>query len=369
MSFDPLDQPQERRPRRGGPAERRAHRLRARAGVEPALAPLSDPWMHTPTRGADTVAAAYREQTSRRPVLPGEVVRPSQGRDPVCQLEREWLVLEQGAVAAALPGWRERQAPLRRFDSGRRLRSFLNSACPEETDAPLLALLWLAREERLAGRFVLQAILPALKSQAERIAHEPGRREELWELLLFFAWEAICCYPVERRRFRVAANLVLQVLHDTTRELRQPQLHPIAATPRSRARTGALLGLPAAESEALRQPDAGPTTTVERLGAEALVRSAVTAGLIAERDAQLILQTRVDGVSLRLIARVLRVSYHALRQRRQRAERRLRELLGASRDVSKAGDSDLISSAGSASPHRRSEPAVAQPDPASRPAA
>ena len=31
------------------------------------------------------------------------------------------------------------------------------------------------------------------------------RRDELWELLLFHAWETICCYPLTRRR-RVAGG-------------------------------------------------------------------------------------------------------------------------------------------------------------------
>src|SRR5207249_270690 len=162
----------------------------------------------------------------------------------------------------------------RRFDSGRRLLFFLNSSRPEETDVPLLALLSLAREDRVAGRLVLQAILPALKSQAERIAYEPRWRDEVWELLLFFAWQAVCAYPIERRRIRVAANLVLQVLHDTTRELRPASL-PTVASPRSRSLACVLLGLPAVQLETLRQADVGQASTVEQLGAEALLLSAV----------------------------------------------------------------------------------------------
>ena len=71
--------------------------------------------------------------------------------------------------------------------------------------------------------------------------------------------------------------------------------------------------------------------------------AAVAAGAIAERDAELILQTRVDGIRLRLVARSFGVSYHALRQRRQRAEKRLRELLAANGDVSKQPLLDLTS--------------------------
>lgn len=272
--------------------------------------------------------------------------------DPVCQLEREWSSLERGALAAALPRWREQHAALRCFGSPGQLLRFLNSSRPDQTDEPLGALLWLAREEQLAGRFVLQAILPALKAQAGRIAADPAAREEVWELLLFFAWEAICCYPLQRRS-RVAANLVLQVLHDTTRELRPARLQSIPSSPRGRTLTDALLGVPSTELAV--QPQDAALTTVERLAAEALLVAAVAADAIAERDAQLILQTRIDGISLRLIARTLGVGYHALRQRRQRAERRLRELLGPGRDVSKTDVSDLISTAEFASTPARPE--------------
>lgn len=103
------------------------------------------------------------------------------------QLDREWPLLAQGTLLRALPAWRDQQPPLRRFGCARQLVRFLNSSPPAQTDGALLALLALARGDRLAGRLVLQAILPALKSQAERIAYDPERREEVWELLLFFA--------------------------------------------------------------------------------------------------------------------------------------------------------------------------------------
>ena len=250
----------------------------------------------------------------------------------VCQLEREWQALAPGAVAEALPRWRAQQPALRRFASPQQLLRFLHAARSGETDAPLLALLSLARRDRLAGRLLLQAILPALRAQAERIVHERERREELWELLLFFAWEAICGYPTAERRFRVAANLVLQVLHDTTREL-QRSTDPTDERP-ARGLSHTLGTVPAA---ALDQPaDANERPApIREADAEALVLAAVAAGAISERDAQLILQTRVDGIGLRLIARVLGVGYDALRKRRQRAESQLRALLAANCDVPK----------------------------------
>ena len=114
----------------------------------------------------------------------------------ISALECEWRPLAQRALADALEGWQREQPALRRFGSPQQLLRFLHQAGPAETDGPLLALLTLARADQLPGRFLLQAILPALKAQARRLSHEDsGRREEVWELLLFYAWEAICSYP------------------------------------------------------------------------------------------------------------------------------------------------------------------------------
>lgn len=253
--------------------------------------------------------------------------------DPVFLLEREWP-LQQRALADALAGWREREPALRRFETSARLLRFLHTNEPELTDGPLLALLRLARSDRRSGRLVLQAILPALKTQAARVATE-APREEVWELLLFFAWEAICCYPLERGR-RVAANVVLQVLHDTTRTLRPERREPAAPE--------RLPGEPAAD------------LATGRAAGESLLADAVAAGAISEREAELILRTRVDGISLRLLARTQQVGYHALRQRRQRAERRLRARLASAGDVSIAAVPDLTSSAEAISPPARMRP-------------
>ena len=181
---------------------------------------------------------------------------------------------------------------------------------------------------------MLQAILPALKAQAERISRDSDRRDEVWELLLFYAWEAICRYPL-RRGLRVAANLVLQVLHDTTRELYRPhnqhEEEPFAHDDLDDLLTRA--GLVHLDGSVLRS-------------SEVPVMSAVAARVIGKRDAELILQSRVDGVPLQRLARTCGTSYHALRQRRQRAEARLRRLLDAKRNVSKTPLLDLTSSGG-----------------------
>ena len=183
----------------------------------------------------------------------------------------------------------------------------------------------LAAADRIAGRVCLQAILPALKRYAGRIRPGSGGPDELRELLLAAAWEAICSYPLSRQR-RVAANLVLQVLHDTTRELARSE----GRTP-GRSRTpagsgGAVVALEAAELElAAAAPPRPP------LGVDGLVAGAVHRGVVGGREAELILRSRVDGERLGMLAAELGVGYGALRRRRARAEARLRAALANGR--------------------------------------
>jgi hypothetical protein len=227
----------------------------------------------------------------------------------VLNLEQEWTLLARRELAIALARWRGNQPSLRRFQRTEDLLLFLHGSAPHESDAPLLALLVLAADDRAAGRFVLQAILPALKTQARRLATRSTPREELWELLLFHAWEAICTYPVTRRHRRVAANLVLQVLHDTSRDLRRSSHTEARAADRT----------PSRQRARVRSAKAAPGPPPRRL-----VRAAVTAGVIRRRDAALILRTRLRDAELRRLARSSGVSYEALLKRRQRAEEALR---------------------------------------------
>jgi DNA-directed RNA polymerase specialized sigma24 family protein len=267
--------------------------------------------------------------------------------DVAYQLDCEWALLARNEIARALRRWQQQQPQLRRFGSPRCLMCFLHSAPAEQTDGPLLALLELARNDQLARRTLLQVLLPALKAQAERMTHPACMRDEVWEVLLYFAWETICGYPVERRRVCVATKLVLDVLHNATRELhRQP-----ASSDKSDQshQLGWLLPNEPIRNEETAAPEEHATEPVappESLPPEAVVLEGVAAGVLGRRDAELILLTRVDGIRLRLLARTFGVSYHALRQRRQRAEQRLREFLESDRDVSIRPISTLVSHEG-----------------------
>lgn len=74
-------------------------------------------------------------------------------------------------------------------------------------DTILLALVELARDDELAGRVVLQHLLPALISNARRYRSYTDRTEPITQNVPA-AWLAIRSYDVDRRRRHVAASLV-----------------------------------------------------------------------------------------------------------------------------------------------------------------
>ncbi len=74
-------------------------------------------------------------------------------------------------------------------------------------DTILLALVELARRDELAGRIVLQHLLPALISNARRYRSYTDRTDPITQIVPA-AWLAIRSYDVERRRHHVASSLI-----------------------------------------------------------------------------------------------------------------------------------------------------------------
>jgi hypothetical protein len=85
----------------------------------------------------------------------------------------------------------------------------------------LLALVELARGDELAGRIVLQRLLPALILQAARYRSFTDRTDPLGQVIAA-AWLAIRSYDVERRREHVASSLISDAVFQAfRRQLRQ----------------------------------------------------------------------------------------------------------------------------------------------------
>lgn len=243
-------------------------------------------------------------------------------RRPFELLRREWPVVSRGAMQERFTAWQEAEPALARFADAAALVSFLHGAAPyEQKDAVLLALLSRARFEPLAGRVALEAIRPGLLGLLARLPrHDDETHEQAQALILAAAWQRIRRYPVERRPRRVAANLLLDTLHETTRALREPARDAADTLPWS------ALAEQTAEAE-------GEDVDGD---VEELMRRAVRAGALSGTEAELVLASRIDGVSLHDLARRTGASYNTIKLRRQRAEWRLFVFLGV-RPVPKRG--------------------------------
>jgi len=223
--------------------------------------------------------------------------------DPVLSLDREWQQLARGVLPARLRLWAEREPALAPFVDPARLVEFVrgsvSSAMKDELLRPLVRL---AADDPLAARVVLQLLLPGLKRIAARTLHDLSERDELWELLLAHAWERIRRYPLARRPRHIAANVLLDTLKRTMRELERERRR------RRRSDSGAAVTAPAQDQR----------TEIARL-----LVAAVSAGAISQLEARIIFETRIEECPLAELASELGLTYNACKIRRQWAEQRL----------------------------------------------
>jgi len=228
--------------------------------------------------------------------------------------EREW----QRLVRGSLPGWlaaiATEEPPLRDFADPQMLLGFLQrpDADLERKDAVLATLVAAAATDARAARVVLQAILPGLRAQLRRLLLDADERAELWAIVPSCAWEQIRTYRLARRPQRIAANLILDSLKQARAERARETREPRA---------------PAPLTEQLPAPGCFcPGSRADTGGG--LIERAVRRGVLSRSEAELVLQTRLDRRSLSELAAEQGLSYTALKLRRQRAEQRLRLVLG-----------------------------------------
>ena len=262
---------------------------------------------------------------------------------PLAALEAEWRGLLRGELGTRFRVWRAEDGALTRFGDADALIAFLHRRGPPDAkDAVLLALLVRAQQEPLAGRVVLQAMLPGLKGLSARLGRWAVSFDELWQILFSCLWERIVTYPIERRPSRVAANLQRDTLKRT-----------LAVLKREATAQGQLSAVPLDEFEDLLATDANSDGVADgSIDVEAILRRAVMAGRVTGEEAEVILATEVDGVPLAVVAERLGVSYNAVKIRRQRAEQRLLEFLGVLADPSGRSKGHSLVDADDASPHR-----------------
>ena len=175
-------------------------------------------------------------------------------------------------------------------------------------DAILLALVELARHDELAGRVVLQRLVPALitRSMRYRSFHD---RSDPFEIVVPAAWLAIRTYDVSGRPRHVASSLISDAVFQA---FRQPL--------RRRSATESTL---APEAFSSTPCDDDPATSLDEF--VVLIRDAQCAGVPA-RDLEL-LRHLVRAGSPGVVARERKVTPRTIRNHRDRAVEHVRTAL------------------------------------------
>lgn len=180
----------------------------------------------------------------------------------------------------------------------RDLRRALGTAGQDRKDQLLGALVRATHADLAAFGVLAACLLPGIRYRIARLAPLLERQDAL-AIMVGALYEAVAAYDAtEQSRFVAGALLDLP-----TRRLRRA-----VADQRSW------------HAHASHAADANAAASGLELSAAAMLGSAVDDGVVSDRDAQLILATRVAGRSLRETARQLGLGYDAAKKRRQRAE-------------------------------------------------
>lgn len=221
-------------------------------------------------------------------------------------LEREWRLMNRsGQAGRASAKWDD--PILGRFDGPPAIIEFVQErGHPAENDSVFRPLVQLARHDDLAARTVLHALMPGIRSLVRQYGWASSP-DEVTSATVAAALDHIRCYPVTRRPGRIAAN----ILGDTRNVLH-----------RQFTKNSDVVVAP---EELISEHDRAATSPTSAHELVTVVRSAVEAGEMSRRDADLIIATRVFGVPINDIASTLNAKPQSLRTQRRRSEAVLAE--------------------------------------------
>lgn len=150
------------------------------------------------------------------------LIRASRYPLAVQQLLLEWRqIAHSPTTAAVLNGWAQASPALAGHSDLAALVDHVDQADDTETDEILGALVRLDQQgQDLAGRVVLQLMLPALTKLSHKCTLDVVTPEDRWQLLLL-TFLATVRHTTAQRRF--AGRLVLETLRAMTRPLRDSQ--------------------------------------------------------------------------------------------------------------------------------------------------
>jgi len=220
------------------------------------------------------------------------------------RLEREWSRLAcSRSAAASLPEVLE-LAGARDLDGVRR---HVETSPPADADRILAALAARAVEgDELAGRVLLQLLLPGTRRLARRW-WALGNQAERESAAVAAVYDRIRCHPIARRPAKIAANVLLDAADLLRRQVRDSRMVvPLDAT-----------------NDVSCPPGESPHPAAELLE---VVRDALSANLISEGDAHLVVASRIGGRRMADLAKERGAALRTVQKHRKRAERALTSL-------------------------------------------
>jgi hypothetical protein len=239
------------------------------------------------------------------------------------RLEAEWRVLAPSRwLRDRLRAWAVEDDRLA-FDDGDQLMTaaqLRNAASWAQRDQVLAALLERADEDAVARRVALQVVLPGVRSLIDGVrgwdVEERAARvvATTVDVLAWCAAEPAGTPP----SFRVYANTRRRVLRSALRDRSEPVVF-------------------VGDYTYLETRDDPPHGNIDTHGFDDLVEWVKRHGRIREDAARLVVLTRAAGVSVEELASARNVVPQTLRQRRLRAERRVRRGLSLSSGISDPG--------------------------------
>ena len=131
-------------------------------------------------------------------------------------LDRDWTILVRSPEAgAALERWRD--APALVATDLDTLVARIWAATKTDADRACAALAERAPADATAARVLLQLLRPGLRNLGRRLALG-GSFDDVDQDLLAIAWERIRTYPIDRRPAAISANILLDLLGESTLE-------------------------------------------------------------------------------------------------------------------------------------------------------
>jgi hypothetical protein len=214
-------------------------------------------------------------------------------------VDLETALERMAPTRAQWDAWTRREPSLAGLTYGD-VRRMLRTGCQDRKDELLGALVRATHADPGAFGVVAACLLPGLRRRVARYAPALDRQDAL-AVMVDGLYEAVAGHDAaEGSRFVAGGLLALP-----TRRLRR-----------------AVADQQAWSLHACHDTEPISATADLELSAAAMLASAVDAGVVTDRDAQLILETRIAGCSLREAARRLGLGYEVAKKRRQRAEAR-----------------------------------------------